>query len=220
LLNTLIKYLVIIFVVSNIALTFYWNRSRLWFTLLIWKGFRWKMILETIGLLIATLTTAALLYEYLPFGQLGWYQLLFGENTNIILTPVKEGIKSSNILIKLTVPIFVIALLLILPFLAELEELNFRMGYHNRRSIIIQSIKFGLIHMIMGIPLAVAIALIGVGLFYARKYLDCYKKFSRDHDQKYSEQCAVLFSTIYHTLYNSVLAVMLLVLSIVMIFFG
>lgn len=69
-----------------------------------------------------------------------------------------------------------------------------------------QSVKFGLIHLYVGIPIAAALVIILPGFFYACKYRSVYmKNISIGTPEKESVEQAVLHSTAYHTMFNSLL---------------
>ena len=69
----------------------------------------------------------------------------------------------------------------------------------------------------MGVSLAIAIALIFAGLFFGYKYKKAFDKNVVTKDLGEAREEAMLVSTAYHSLYNTVCAVILIILSITMI---
>ncbi|MEK7636145.1 MAG: hypothetical protein AAB362_00425 [Patescibacteria group bacterium] len=206
----------------------------------VWKMFRFKMFFEVLGALSLTSIAFLALWEYVPIFRWGWLNLFIKGGGNIIIAPVLESSGSPSVFVRLLPPLFFATLLIALPFMAHYEERVFRRGYHEWREIWIQSVKFGLIHLFVGVPLAAAIALIGVGFFYACKYRTALRNQNKvfasflEETQQVKERArdvgvrgeirvgvvsdledeAVMTSTAYHTLYNSLLVLLLLILTI------
>ncbi len=230
-----LKVLVASFAVATVGYEFYQNRDRIGFVWKIWKRFRPLMLLEVLGVLALTITVFFLLMEYIPFLKWGWWMLLSGSGNagNVLIAPIMEGSESSSILIRIAVPLFFVALFVALPFLAKEEEEMFRRNHLLWGDMVIQSIKFGFIHLIVGVPIAIGIALSGVGFFYAYKYrkallrlsmhLPCEKqKIESGYSQTITvtndvNDEAILVATTYHTLYNSILIGALVVITLIFI---
>ena len=66
--------------------------------------------------------------------------------------------------------VFACLLSINIPRLARREEEVFRRGTQSWQDALPRSFKFGLIHMIVGVPLCAAIALMGAGLFFTWRY--------------------------------------------------
>lgn len=87
------------------------------------------------------------------------------------------------------VGIFFVALLALnIPRLARIEEEVFRRGTKSWAEAIPRSIKFGLIHLVVAVPVMVAVALIVSGLIFSWRYF----------------VGGVRESTFYHTMHNYV----------------
>src|SRR3990167_3852803 len=220
----IIKTIFIIFVLLNLIIVLLPIKPKLRFTLNTWKKFRIKMFFEIIGLIIITLVVFGFLYLFVPYLKYGWLNLFIKEGGTIAITPVIEESKSPNFIIRIIPPVFFIIFLLAIPPLAKLEEEIYRKGFIKWKDISIQSVKFGLVHMIMGVPLAAAIALIISGLFYGYKYRHVFISSNKQFSDKpffeakmMSEDKAIVVSTTYHALYNSILISGLLALSIILI---
>ncbi len=143
------------------------------------------MFVQVFGILLLTIATTVALWE-VPGMKYGWINLFFGGGGNMLVKPITDGSQSTSISIRLMVPLFFFALMLVFPFLARSEERSFRKGYDEWGSIIKQSVKFGLVYCLVGVPLAAGIALIITGFFYGYKYK---RAFDRNTDT-----CVLLLS--------------------------
>lgn len=235
------KMLLVLAVTGSVAYVLYTNRDRLRFVWSVWKRFRPLMLVEVLAALVLTITVGMTLWTYVPFLHWGWFNLFVSGGGNVLFSPVVEGSESSSMLVRMLPPFFFVALLVAFPFLAHYEEEKYRRGYHEWREIARQSVKFGLVHLWVGIPLAVGIGLILPGFFFAWKYRSALHKtidpgiWSQIQDVKEKarsmgikgkirveagteqEDEAVMVSTAYHTLYNSLLVLLALVLAVVAI---
>ncbi|MCC6687182.1 MAG: hypothetical protein IT205_09360 [Fimbriimonadaceae bacterium] len=132
---------------------------------------------------VAILVTAIyLLMGLSPILRFSWLSLLAKgeEGTNLMVAPAQ-------------IPwfglIFIGLLALNLPRLARREEEVFRRGTMNWKDATYRSLKFGLIHMVVGVPLGAALALWFSGMFFSWRYF----------------VGGVRESTYYHTLHNGVI---------------
>jgi len=188
--------------------------KNLHFIFSIWKRFRFGMLVQCILIILLIVITAVVLCTYIPFLEYGWLNIFVKGGGNITIAPVQTASQSSSLIMRILPPVFFVILLFAAPFLAKSEEKSFRYEHEDWRSITTQSIKFGLVHLIVGIPLAAGIALIFAGLFFGYKYKKSFDKniFSFNIDKRREE--AMLVSTAYHTMYNTILILLLLVVSI------
>lgn len=205
------KVLLAIFASASVAHELYSKWHRLGFFWLVWKRVKVRMLLEVIVVIIFTIIAVVSLAYYIPFMDWGWTKLLFKDGGNIVITPMMDASSSTNLYIRLLVPIFLLMLMASMPFLVHSEEKTFRKGYHEWKEIIKQSFKFGFIHMIVGVPLAAGLALSGVGLFYAYKYKKEYDRLEGFSCRK-REKEAVIISTAYHTVFNTLCVGALLII--------
>ncbi len=197
------------FAVINIAAVLYTHRHEYNFIWSVWKRFRVAMFLEAVAVLIATIIIGVLLSEVPPL-KYGWLHLVYTEGGNVLVRPLTAGSDSAYELVRWLPVLFVTGLLLAVPFLAKMEEEQFRKGYTEWSDILAQSVKFGLVHCIVGIPLAFGIALILSGLWYGYHYRLAYMKYAGDYGHKAAEEEAVMVSTTYHSMYNSIIACVLI----------
>ncbi len=155
-----------VYVIASLAITAAQGRfaeSLRWY-----RAIRPLIVLQSAGVLAAVIAAAVgLLALNNPILDWGWWTVVAAQvgdqsgGGNIITAPLSYP---------LLVPPFVVLLVLVLPRLAESEELTFRRGTHNWRDGALRSLVFGLIHMVVGIPLAVALALSIGGLWFTRQY--------------------------------------------------
>lgn len=209
-----LRYLLPAIAVASVARAIYINRRQIGFLPLVWKRFRPGMLVEVLVLLAATLAIIFLLYAYVPPLRWGWPSLLDIESGNIAISPVTEGSESSHLFVRLLVPLFLLALLITLPLFAAAEERIFRKGRLAWGEIAASSTLFGLAHLIVGVPLAAALALILPGLFYAYKYRRAYLILKDHLTEDEAQRGGWLVATTYHTLYNTLLVGSLLVITV------
>ena len=123
------------------------------------------------------------LMELGPVMRFSWLNLLAKgaeEGTNLMVAPAQLpwfGI------------VFIGLLALNIPRLARREEEMFRRGKKGWQDVAFRSLKVGLIHMVVGVPLGAALALWIAGMFFSWRYF----------------AGGVRESTFYHTLHNGVI---------------
>lgn len=202
------------------ALHILYENRRIWrFILLVWKKFSFRMILEIIPVISFVAISSYFLYTRIPFLRWGWTSLLADKNFSInqaIFVVVSDN--PGSLLGHIILMFILIILLLVLPFAAKEEEEIFRKGHYKWRQIIPYSIAFGLSHLILGIPIAIGISLIGSGIFLAYKYKIAFERFDKKWIYGKAEDEALIISITYHTLINSVLFGFVLLLEILQIF--
>ncbi len=113
---------------------------------------------------------------------------------NILAAPFKSG----SVII---ICIFWLLLTLALPYLAKGEEKVFRSLVFGTKSRIITSIKFGLIHMVVGVPLFIALILAVVGYIFSIFYVKTFNKAAKV-DPYTADEVAINVSTSVHAKYN------------------
>lgn len=146
---------------------------------------------------------------------------LFGDNGSGITDGTNLNLALFSYDSAVVVTSFWIVLLLCLPYLALLEEKKYRSNYFGTKERIYQSIKFGFVHMIVGIPLFAAIILCFVGWIFSVKYVKGFnavynREDSLDLDIKMlkSEENGINESTSLHAKYNLILITLVYVLAL------
>ena len=162
-------------------------------TLVIARGLRLHHLLLAPLVMTAVLIAAGVLYQIKPL-QFGWWTALGG--TGNIITG--STTRTHGTALEWIVPAFFLSLVFpLLPLFAAREEEMFRLGAENwstgRR--IRRGLEFGLIHLIMGIPIAVALALSVGGWYFTWAYLRGYRRTG-------SQWEAMMESTRSHLAYN------------------
>jgi hypothetical protein len=129
-------------------------------TLATWGAIRWWMPLASLLVVpVATLIYWSLLQ--VPGFSWGWYQLLAGSPGNAVLGQSDQG--GIFAVLAVLVPVF---FALAVPREARAEEQVFRKGNHNRSLGVrgVRAVLFGLMHCVVGVPIAAGPALILVGV--------------------------------------------------------
>ncbi len=210
---TIVKVLLALLAVATIVFELYKNWDNLGFIIKIWKRFRLMMFFECFGMLVFVVVGFLLLNSYIPILSWGWSNLIYSGGGNILLSPVIDSVKDGEVVFTAIGTIFLVALLFGLPFMAHYEEVAFR-SYSSSRDwlyVIIQSLKFGFIHLLVGVPISIGLLLSVVGLFYALKYINAYiKATDQGLGPEDSNEEALLNCTAYHTMYNSILILVLI----------
>lgn len=126
---------------------------------------------------------------------------------------ISTGLQSSS---KTFVGIYWLIISLALPYLAESEENYFRKGVYDIKNRILISLKFGLLHMIMGVPLFTALVIGIVGyvysIFYNRTYIKC---INSGLSSEISESVSIYVSTSVHTKYNFIIITLVALYNII-----
>lgn len=134
----------------------------------IYKGIRLSHFLISIPLIAVIIVVGYFLYNLHPILQFGWLWSLVVDNKGV--TPEGyTGFPFMDVLVACGLILFS----LFVPYLAHIEELSYREPYIDKGwgQGVKGSLIFGLMHLIMGIPLAVALALSigGVTFLYVAK---------------------------------------------------
>jgi len=169
------------------------------------------------GIVVTTITLGTLIYLYAPeFLRWGWGNLIFGNSGNVALQPLTTASQVGQAVSEIQgsgfdfrwlflIPVWLI-FILALPFWAEVEEKMFRQGIHSWKGITINSIKFGLVHLIMGIPICWALTLSIPGFLFACRYKYTYHRHLRKFkDEAKAQEAGVRASTADHAIYNAIL---------------
>ncbi|MGM9498562.1 tetratricopeptide repeat protein [Desertifilum tharense IPPAS B-1220] len=171
--------------------------------------------LRNLAALIFTLSFGFLIDDYLPnFLKWGWASLIFPNAGEIfgnpfllldratsVVNPAQEiSLVLSSVLIIILWMFFIVGI----PFFTQTEEKLFRKGVETWIGMTINSIKFGLIHLILGIPLYWALVWSIPGFIFACRYKYAYYQHLRKSgDETESQAAGVFASTTDHSVYNA-----------------
>lgn len=193
------------------------NRSKLNFVTAIYFKSGIITYLRAFGIVVITIILGIVLYLNAPeFLKWGWGSLVFGNSGNVALQPLDTasqfGEKVSEIQGNtfdyrwLFMGLVWMTFVLVLPFWAEAEEKIFRQGVHSWKGMAINSIKFGLVHLIMGIPICWALMLSVPGFLFACRYKYSYHRhLNKFKNETQAQEAGVRASTADHTIYNAIL---------------
>ena len=185
--------------------------------------------------IISVLATGTLLIRYIPGMQFGWLTWLASQASE---TQTGQTVESSPFL-WVTIVILILIFSIVLPKFAFLEEEKFRKPYvwATKPIQLVQALKFGIAHLIMGIPIGAALALSIGGVFFTETATRTAKKELNASLAKVPQHCthdetithvdksiqnaetqAIWQSTLVHTAHNYIAMSLCLLLSIMLIF--
>lgn len=172
-----------------------WARRRL--AVRIWKAIRPRHIAGSLGLMVVVLGVALTLLVFVPVTGVGLGQVV-GLEGNAVFAPIDDALEApleaavqaqesgspapgtpwTDVAV---VTMFLGGLVLLFPHLAHAEETAFRVGWENLTTPqqVLSALWFGLIHMVMLIPLAAALAVGVAGYVYGRIYVRAYHRVAR-----------------------------------------
>lgn len=190
----------------------------------VWRRIRLRHVAGSVVLLAGVLAVAVGLMLLVPPTAYGAGSVI-GLTGNAIFAPVEEaavrsgsvGGSEAHLVMQATTVAtvaFLLALLALFPWLAYVEERVFREGIEDAG--LLQrwwsALRFGLVHLVMLVPLAAALAIGVAGLFYGRMYLRAYRRAAGDLllGPGAARDRAILESTVWHTTFNSTIVVLLI----------
>lgn len=167
-----------------------WARRQL--ALQVWRAIRLRHVVGSVALVAVVLGTALLLLSALPLTGLGLGSLV-GLEGNAVFAPIDGALDPTPAappdegptpspwvawLQVLGVTAFLAALVALFPHLASVEETVFRVGWedHGLLRQILSALRFGLVHLVMLIPVAAALAIAVAGFVYGRIYRRAYRR--------------------------------------------
>lgn len=166
-------------------------------------------------ILLLTIATLLGLLEVCPdFMKYGWISLFSGKaGGNVLVSGLVDASASDMLAIRVGVAAVLAVLVLIIPSLATREERDYRRYKRRPLHVAVSSLKFGLMHMIMGVSLSAALALSVSGVCYAGFYL--WQWYIRSKRGEYrAEEKAFQRVCALHSIYNAYLMAVLAVLLI------
>jgi len=144
--------------------------------------------------------------------RIGWMNLFSADGGNVILAPFTE-LADRHDIIRFAPALLLVVLTFLAPFIVKVEEEMFRYGHTEWFAVSRQSVKFGLVHLVLGIPLAAPVALIILGFFLGYTYRKAYQEtlpFCGD-DLNMAHARAIATSITYHTVFDCMLFVLLFI---------
>lgn len=170
-----------------------WQRRDL--ALAVWRAIRPRHVVGALGLMMLVLTVALSLWTFVPVTRLGVGSLV-GLDGNVIFAPIESALEAPIQQAEpaadgapspspgvpwvdvLGVTAFLGVLVAMFPLLAHAEELAFRLGWEDLSlgRQVLSALRFGLVHLIMFIPVGAALAVGVAGFAYGRIYLATYRR--------------------------------------------
>jgi hypothetical protein len=157
----------------------------------LWRAIRVRHVAGSLVLLGVVGTIAVSLLWYVPPTRFGLGSFV-GFTGNAVFAPVEEAAtrvgpttsSAPDLLFPIVVSVFLLALLVIVPWLAYVEEEVFRAGLESTGvgGQLRAALVFGLAHLVMLVPLAAALAIGVAGFVYGRVYRRAYRAGRRSPD--------------------------------------
>lgn len=205
------KFLLVGLAIVGVIVPLIAERRNYDFVRRVWSGFSLKLFFQSLAVLLTVAIISVALIYLVPFLGYGLLSVFYEGAGNAFIAPILEGSRSSHLLVRILPMFFFLAFLFVIPFLSQSEERAFRKGHEDWLSITKQSVKFGLVHLIVGIPLAVGLALTISGLFFGYVYKTTYDRRTSQLGHVQAQDEAVMASTIAHSMYNTIVVSILLV---------
>jgi len=208
--GTIITYLLCGYVLYSIGTTLYKKRYELDFIKTIYFRQGFMPYLLGFATVFLVLALCPIYYIVPKFLQWGWYSLISSDGmaNNFIVAPFEQTAMLSQFWKGFVLFIIWSIFILVLPFLAKAEEESFRKDRIEWLEIIIASFIFGIIHLIMGIPIIIGLILFVPGFLFACRYRYIYFKWMKKNHgimTPYYENKALEAVIAYHTIYNVIL---------------
>lgn len=143
-------------------------------TALLLRGVRLRH-LGPAPLVLAVVFAVFALAWLVPPLRFGWWSLLGGQG-NVVFGTTSQ---TRGTVLETLIPVaFVLLLLPALPLLVEAEERRFRLGAEawstGRRAL--RGLQFGLLHLVVGVPIAAALAITVAGWWFTWVYLRAFRR--------------------------------------------
>jgi hypothetical protein len=187
----------------------------------VWTRVRVRHVVGSLVLLAAVLALVVGLVTAVPVTGVGLGSLL-GLTGNVVFAPVESiasapaATASEEATLRwpalAAIGGFLALLVALFPWLAYVEERAFRAGLEHAslgRQIVV-ALRFGLLHLVMLIPLAAALAIGLAGFVYGRIYRAAYRRAAAFAPGSARAE-AVLASTVWHATFNSLVVVLVAV---------
>ena len=160
-----------------------WTHRRL--ILAIWSRVRPVHVVGAVALLAAVVAAASAMIAWVPGLGLGLGSVV-GTTSNAVFTPLEEAVARTappaagtvDWALLLLSSAFLLPLVVLLPWLAFVEEEVFRAGLEDASTLVElrAALVFGLAHLVMLVPVGAALAVAGCGYVYGRVYRSAYQR--------------------------------------------
>jgi hypothetical protein len=177
----------------------------------LWRRLRWRHLAVGGATLVAVILVGGALFNLAPPLRWGWWTALGGEGS-VVFAKTQPGTQSAPWIVQL-IPLWMLGMLLLaMPRMVLWEERRFRRGAErfDRRARFTTPAYFGLMHAVMGIPLAFALALGVTGWVLQDRYLRVQVRYGRVR--------AMREATATHLAYNGLILAILILPALVIAF--
>lgn len=188
-LNLLWTSLVTLSFVTSIS-----NVERMHQNLLIVRQINFFVVLENIALIAVVATTVYYLFKLHPVFKISIFSLFNYKEEKETGIPSGTNINIMPYKIKYFGIVFVLLLIMNVPYFANLEEQYFREGITNWQVGLLWSFIFGMVHCLVGVPIAAGFGISISGMWFTFQYM----------------KGGIEASTVHHTTYNLILCLLLL----------
>ncbi len=205
-------------------------------SLRVWRAVRPRHVVGSVGLLAVVLSTLLVLLTVVPGAWIGLGSLV-GLTGNAVFAPLEgvalradgsgAAVAAPSPWVVAGVLAFLALLLALLPWLAFVEERVFREGLETATLAgeVTSALRFGLLHLVMLIPIGAALAIAVAGFAYGRLYRRAYARsrarvtwqrpsvagalptWTRPSPQQARAE-AVLATTVWHATFNSLVVLL------------
>jgi hypothetical protein len=214
----------------------------------VWRRIRPRHVLGCLALMVVVASVMLGLLRFVPITGYG-FGTFIGLSGNAVFAPLEEasiraggqglagpprpidaveaGPGAADVAFLAGGSAFLVLLLLLLPWLAYVEERTFREGLETAGPVreVATALRFGLVHLIMLIPLAAALAVGVAGFAYGRIYRRSYRRGLERTEEVEGplgevvavapsparvRAHAVLDATVWHATFNSMIVLLIL----------
>jgi hypothetical protein len=202
-LQKLCLYFVIAYVIAQISMLLYERRTNLGSAIRIYRACP-LTYLRAFGMAVLTVALAMAAYEHAPAVlRWGWFSLLGTGGGSAVTQPLVRTGSHLGIGSAIATTLVYLAFVLAMPFIAQREEQIFRAGRDRWPDICLRSVLFGLSHLIVGIPIIVALVLSVPGFLLAARYRYVFfRSIESGMSRDAAIDAGVRSSTQDHSLYN------------------
>lgn len=137
----------------------------------VYMRIRPRGVASNVVVLALTISLYVLLARALPWLNYSWVSGFLAASGSGEVAPGGTNLVAAPLFLPLIGPIFAALLLFCLPLLTRAEERVFRSGTRSMVHAVPRSLAFGLAHCIVGVPVAVALAMSVPGMWFSYRYL-------------------------------------------------